>query len=796
MKPSTSSLRRVKLPPAIKAAIALTAALALVGVCANASAIAAGGSAPRHGLPLAWRALPARFDGMSASALSALRAGAGAAKVPGAAPTVAVGGGPVGDVVDPSTHTLYVANTNDNTVSVINAAACNAIHTAGCGQTPTTFAVGSAPLALANDQSTHTLYVANAAGNFVSMIDTAACNATDTKDCTPSPTTITVGNSPALLAIDQATSTIYVPNSQADTVSVIDAATCNSADTSGCSHVSTLTVGSGAQAVALNSQTNTAYVANFNDGTVSVIDTATCNATVTLGCGQTPPTVPVGVNPGAVVVDQASNTAYVVFGPGGNATNLGAVAMINGATCNATVRSGCAQPPPTTPIGSGPAWITENPMTRTVYAMNYEDSSVSVIDAATCNATDSAGCKRVPPALATGFFGGAVAVDASTNTIYATSQNDNDVSVLNGATCDATYTSGCTRFAPTTTVGTGPQGVAANRATNTIYVTNRTDDTVSVINAALCNATHPAGCGRRWPTVKVGNYAQDIRVNQRTDTIYVVNANDNTVSVINGATCNATISSGCSQTPPTIGVGAGPFALAIDERTDTIYVANSGTTSPGDTVSVINGATCNGTNTTGCRQTPPTIEVGNGPDGIAVDQATDTIYVANGADNTVSVIDGATCNATDPSGCDQSPPTVNVGNAPYPIAVDKRTHTVYVGNIGDGTLSVIDAATCNATMTSGCTQAPPTVAMEQLPFGIAVDHRTNTVYITSIVDSDVGTIHAETCNATNTYDCDEIPIPLRMGGWGGAIALDPSVATAYVSDNVDGTVSFFGLGRP
>jgi len=35
-----------------------------------------------------------------------------------------------------------------------------------------------------------------------------------------------------------------------------------------------------------------------------------------------------------------------------------------------------------------------------------------------------------------------------------------------------------------------------------------------------------------------------------------------------------------------------------------------------------------------------------------------------------------------------------------------------------------------------------------------------------------------------------------MGGWGGAIALDPTASTAYIPDNVDGTVSFFGLRRP
>ena len=84
----------------------------------------------------------------------------------------------------------------------------------------------------------------------------------------------------------------------------------------------------------------------------------------------------------------------------------------------------------------------------------------------------------------------------------------------------------------------------------------------------------------------------------------------------------------------------------------------------GDTVSVIAGKTCNATVTSGCGNIPPTVTVGSGPDGLAVDQATDTVYVANVNDNTVSVIDGATCNATVTTGCGQTPATVAVGVQP------------------------------------------------------------------------------------------------------------------------------------
>ena len=165
-----------------------------------------------------------------------------------------------------------------------------------------------------------------------------------------------------------------------------------------------------------------------------------------------------------------------------------------------TTQAGCGLAPARAPDGSGPIAMAENPVTRTVYAVNEEDDDMSVIDARTCNATDHAGCEQTPPALAIGGRttahvtlgsddgAGAVAVDPSTDTLYATSQAENNVSILNGATCNGVVTWGCSVFAPTTTVGNAPQGVAADPATGTVYVSNGNDDTVSVIDASVCDA--------------------------------------------------------------------------------------------------------------------------------------------------------------------------------------------------------------------------------------------------------------------------------------------------------------------
>ena len=146
----------------------------------------------------------------------------------------------------------------------------------------------------------------------------------------------------------------------------------------------------------------------------------------------------------------------------------------------------------------------------------------------------------------------------------------------------------------------------------------------------------------------MGNGPVGIAVDQATDTIYVVNSNSNTVSVIDGATCNVQNTTGCGHPAPTVESVNNPVDVAVDQATDTVYVANRGN-GAGATVSVIDGGTCNGRVTSGCGHTAAQVTIGRGPAGVIVDQATDTIYAATVAPNAaeaVSVIDGATCDAT------------------------------------------------------------------------------------------------------------------------------------------------------
>jgi YVTN family beta-propeller protein len=719
--------------------------------------------------------------------------------------TIAVGAGPYGVAIDQATDTAYVAA--NNTVSVINTATCNATITSGCGQTPPTVTgLTEAGPVDAVDQATDTLYVVNGGSDTVSVINGATCNGRVSAGCSQKPATITVGDGPDGIAVDQATGTVYVANdgpgldNSGHTVSVINGATCNGQVRSGCGQApATVHVGMAPGVPAVDQATDTVYVPNSNPGgvgTVSVIDGATCNATHHSGCGQAPPAVAVGPNPFSAAVDQATDTVYVTVagGAGTSMTSLGSVAVINGATCNATVTSGCGQAPAAVTVGSVPIAVVVDPVTQSVFVVNEEDSTVSVIDAAICNAGRTAGCSQRPPDVATGFNPGYLDVDLATGTVYVANQDENSVSVLDGGACTLTRQSGCRHAAPVTTVGSGPMGIAVDQQTGTVYAANQNDNDLSVINGATCNASASFGCGSTWPTVATGSFPQAVVIDQATNTVYVANLDDNTVSVINGATCNATQHSGCGQTPATVTVGTDPDGIAVDQATDTVYVANFNNGARHGTVSVIDGKTCNAIVTTGCSKTPATIAVGSGPAGDAVDQATDTVYVTDANDNTVSVINGVTCNATVTTGCSRTPPAVSVGTGPDAAAVNQATDTIYVATgffnfTPSASMSVIDGATCNATHHSGCGQTPATMVTGGFSYGIAVDQATDTVFAGSIVDSNLEMFDGATCNATHHSGCGQAPAARPAGGWPGNIALNPATGTVYMPDNVDGEVS-------
>jgi DNA-binding beta-propeller fold protein YncE len=650
-----------------------------------------------------------------------------------------VGSAPTAAVVDERTGTVYVTNSNDGTVSVVNGARCNTRVTSGCSAPRATIKLGGFLVAAAVNPATRTLYVADLKGG-VFVVDAAACNAVTTSGCAQPAREVKDSQTPAGLDIDLATDTVYAVNNgdsdNGDTVSMINGATCNGTNDSGCGRApATTKVGNGAFWAAVDQAHHSVYVANDNDGTVSVINSTVCNARVTSGCGRAWPTVTTGANPEFVALDPSSGTVFAVnhFDD--------TLSVIDTRTCNGTTASGCGGRPRNEQatseqdpgFNSFPNAVTLLPQTGSAYVVNIGGRNVmSVVSVSHCNATDTTGCRTEAPSVPD--HEATISADTATGTIYASNTSRPQIDVLNAATCHAGNLTGCAPVAEIP-VGHPMVGVSVvDAATHTLYAADPTAGTVAAINTATCNAATTTGCAQHPPVIKIGASPNTPVINPATRTLYVsYGSNANRVAVVNTATCNATRTSGCGQTPAVVTVGTGTAVLAVSTATDTIYAPNSGTSFNGHTMSVINGATCNGTSHSGCSHLAASVTVGTGPFGVAVNDRTHTVYVVNNAfgdaPGTVSVINAATCNGTVTAGCGRHFPTMATGVAPQLAAVNPATGIIYVTDFGSAGVTVLDGSRCNATVTSGCRAPLREQPVGSEPASLAVSPQTSTVYI-------------------------------------------------------------------
>ena len=259
-----------------------------------------------------------------------------------------------------------------------------------------------------------------------------------------------------------------------------------------------------------------------------------------------------------------------------------------------------------------------------------------------------------------------VAVDPKTSTVYVTNADEGTVGVMEGHS-----------GAPVATVAVGgrPYSVAVDAARGKAYVTDASGDGVTVIDCA----THGA-----------------VRLKTGSADLVAINTARGTVDLIGYGTALKVLS-GSSHELKEIPVGRHAWGIAVNNATGLTYVCrmeDSGIVE----IDEASGAT---------RLLP----AGDIPCAIAIDSASNVLYVANYRGNSVTVLGGATRGVI---------ATVPVGEHPEAIAIDPVRRLVFVANFSGATITVIDATT-NEVLSN--------LAGGKFPYAIAVVPGSDRLYV-------------------------------------------------------------------
>ena len=282
-----------------------------------------------------------------------------------------------------------------------------------------------------------------------------------------------------------------------------------------------------------------------------------------------------------------------------------------------------------------------------------------------------------------------VAANPATNKIYVAAEDTGQVVVLNGST---------QQVAAKIDIGRDMHNVAVNVFTNRVYATSCNSAT------ALCSiAVIDGKTDTLITTIPVSSDTaiglQGLTVNPVTNHIYASDADNGQYIVIDGKT-NTVITR--------VSVFTQPAGVAVNPKTNRLYVVGGGF--PGE-ILVFDAST---------NALLATIPEDFGVENIAVNFRLDRAYVTQGAENTLVVADGAT---------NQNITQVPTGDFPDAVDVNLVNNKVYVTNGRGLSVTIIDGNT------NQVLQTLPVPA--RFPGGVAVNQATGLVYVADFGSNNV-----------------------------------------------------------
>ncbi|HWF39392.1 MAG TPA: hypothetical protein VG322_12785 [Candidatus Acidoferrales bacterium] len=596
-------------------------------------------------------------------------------------------GVPAGGLATPGLYPVVLQNSGiaspGASESAVNVAVTPAAASIG-GAPVGNLTVGASPSAVAIDYATGIAVVANTGSNNVSLINLRTSPASVIG-------TVSVGKSPTGVAIDDllATRVALVVNSGDQTVSTINLTTD--------AVISTLSVAIGPTAgspagiapvpysVGINPLTHRAVVAyeSFNEATVLDFSTGTPVIVQQIGGDLTAP-LGTGTTPN-VAVDERLNWAVVA--PGGGGAQTTTIVDLGHAAINGDV---ARTPAVVASLGLATTGVGINGETHQVLFTNPNSGSLtsfSLLNDAVNSITFMNGGVAVnqlgySAAAATPLENVGIAVNAlSATAAIVDLENGNVLQTVNG-------------------LGTNPQAVAVDPATNLAVVVNQGSNNISIVS--LGNALNPLQIVQSSPSTMFASTSPlTLMLTGSFSSTSVVRVDQIPLATTPVAT--TCVAAACRELTATV-----PASLLGSARNFAVDVVTGTAVSNVAPLTVVQS-----------------IVVGNSPVGVAVDTERDLAVVTNSGSGSVSLV---ALSATTPVGVSQTAAgavgivgsPLSVGSNPLGVAVIPRLGLALVANNGSNNASLIDetqtfvpqsVSPCGST--SGSCTGPTAVAINQ-----------------------------------------------------------------------------------
>jgi DNA-binding beta-propeller fold protein YncE len=237
--------------------------------------------------------------------------------------------------------------------------------------------------------------------------------------------------------------------------------------------------------------------------------------------------------------------------------------------------------------------------------------------------------------------------------------------------------------------------------------------------------------------------------------------------------------------------GTGADAVAVDPSTATAYFAASGSSTRQASITVFSEQTASSVSVS--------FSASLAPEGIAVDPKTHLVFVSLEGSGQVAVLNGATCNSNNAdngttSGCGLQAVNLGSGSKPVGIAVNSNTGTVYVAESGADKVALLSE---NAHTVRLLNASISTSSYGIEPFAVAVDVSTNLVYFTLLASpGGVAAANGATCDASSTSNCSPEGA-VQTGNEPGGVTVDAGASPhlLIVSNFTSDTVTFLNASN-